>query len=426
MGHFFMSFEVSAAREQFPALRQQDNGRTPIFLDNPGGTQVPQSVIDAMTDYFRHSNANSGGRFATSRRTDAIKQAAREASAAFVNASNSQEVIFGANMTSLTLSFSRAWGRTVQPGDEIIVTQMDHDANIAPWLLLAEDRGLTVRWVRLDVEDGTLDLHSYHAALNEKTRLVCVGYAANALGTINPVKAMAQMAHEAGAQIFVDAVQAAPHLLIDVQEMDVDFLACSAYKFYGPHLGILYGKADLMEALRPYKVRPASDQNPGKWETGTPNFEALAGTKAAIDYIASFGTGATLRERLCSSYEQVRQHENALAWQLIDGLKRLPGVEIRGIVDPARAGERVPTVVFRLADHHPGDMEQQLADEAIYVWSGDHYALETMRALNHQDDGGMVRIGIAHYNDAREIQRTLEVLNGKYARKAFRTPVVLW
>ena len=405
-----MSFDVSAARAQFPALRQQDNGKTPIFLDNPGGTQVPQTVIDAVSDYYRYSNGNSGGRFATSRRTDAMKQAAREAVAAFLNAATAQEIIFGPNMTSLTLNFSRAWGREVQPGDEIIVTQMDHDANIAPWLLLAEDRGLTVRWVRLDVEDGTLDMASYRAALNERTRMVCVGYAANALGTINPVKDMAKMAHEVGAQIYVDAVQAAPHVLIDVQELDVDFLTCSAYKFYGPHLGILYGKAHLLDVLRPYKIRPASEQNPGKWETGTLSFEAIAGTKAAIDYMASFGEGKNLRARLCSSFEGVREHENALAWTLIDGLKQLPNVEIRGIIDQKRAQERVPTVVFRLAEENPGDIEQQLADKAIYIWSGDYYAVETMRALNHQDDGGMVRIGIAHYNNGQEIQRVLEVL----------------
>jgi selenocysteine lyase/cysteine desulfurase len=223
---------------------------------------------------------------------------------------------------------------------------------------------------------------------------------------------MAQMAHAAGAQIYVDAVQAAPHLLIDVQEMDVDFLACSAYKFYGPHIGILYGKAHLLAALNPYKIRPASDHNPGKWEAGTPSFETIAGTKAAIDYIASFGTGGSLRERLQSSYEQVLAHETALTWQFIEGLQQIPYVEIRGIVDPRRAAERVPTVVFRLADHHPQDMEQQLADEVIYVWTGDYYAVETMRALSHQDDGGMVRIGIAHYNNAEEIQRTLAVLKG--------------
>ena len=405
-----MSFDVNAARAQFPALRQQENGRTPIFLDNPGGTQVPQTVIDAITSYFRNSNANSGGRFATSRRTDAMKDSAREAAAAFVNAPTPQQVIFGANMTSLTMSFSRAWGRTVQPGDEIIVTQMDHDANITPWILLAEDRGLTVRWVRLDVEDGTLDMSSYKAALNEKTRMVCVAYAANALGSVNPIKQMAKLAHGAGAQIFVDAVQAAPHLLIDVQDLDVDYLACSVYKFYGPHLGILYGKADLLEGLRPYKIRPASDKNPGKWETGTPSFEAIAGTKATIDYIASFGSGDTLRARLKSSYKQVKTYEEGLTWQLIDGLKQLPGAEIRGVVDNKRAAERVPTVVFRLPAQHPGDIEQRLADESIYAWSGDYYAVETMRALGHQDDGGMVRLGMAHYNTEQEIQRVLDVL----------------
>jgi cysteine desulfurase family protein (TIGR01976 family) len=405
-----MPFDVQTARAQFPAFEQRDNGRTPIFLDNPAGTQVPQRVIDAVVNYYRHDNANSHGVFATSQRTDALKQSARETAAAFLNAQCPEEIAFGPNMTTLTLGFSRAIGRNLKPGDEIILTQMDHDANISPWLLMAEDRGLTVRWVRLDVETGTLDLKTYESALNEHTRLVCVGHAANALGTINPIKDMAQRAHAVGAQIYVDAVQAAPHILIDVQDLDIDYLVCSAYKFYGPHIGILYGKYDLLQAITPYKVRPAGDANPDKWETGTGSYETIAGTKAAIEYLASFGEGSTLRERLASSYAQLTEHERRLTWQLIEGLKTISHIEIRGIVDSAQAAERVPTIIFRLAGKHPEAVAKALANEAIYVWNGDYYAWETMRALNHHDDGGMVRIGIAHYNTEDEIRRTVEIL----------------
>ena len=405
-----MSFDVQSVRAQFPALQQEEHGKTPVFLDNPAGTQVPQRVIDAVVNYYRQDNANSGGVFATSQRTDSMRLAARETLQIFLNAARPEEIAFGANMTTLTFSFSRAFGRTLNPGDEIIVTQMDHDANINPWLLMAEDRGLTVRWVRLDSESGRLDLDSYRAALNERTKLVCVGYAANALGTINPIQKIAKMAHEAGAQIYVDAVQAAPHLLIDVRALDVDYLVCSAYKFYGPHIGVLYGKHALMEALPAYKVRPAHDETPHKWETGTPSFETIAGTAASVEYLASIGDGETLRNRLVSAYNRIGEYEAQLTWSLIDGLKNLPGSEIRGIVEKESAVERVPTVIFRLAKGSPDDIARSLANEAVYVWSGHYYAIETMRALNHDDDGGMVRIGIGHYNTIEEIDRTLAIL----------------
>jgi len=405
-----MTFDVALARAQFPAFEQKDGGRTPIFLDNPAGTQVPLMVIDAVTDYYRHSNANSGGVFATSQRTDTMKNQAHATLATFLNAKRPEEIIFGANMTTLTFSFSRAFGRTLNSGDEIIVTQMDHDANVNPWLMMAEDRGLTVRWVRLDAETGTLDLDSYANALNPHTRLVCVGHAANALGTVNPIAKMTAMAHAVGAKVYVDAVQSAPHLLLDVQALDVDFLVCSAYKFFGPHVGVLYGKYDLLAELNAYKVRPSATTPPGKWETGTNSFETIAGTQAAVAYLASLGAGANLRAQLSNSYDQIRHYENDLTWQLIDGLKAIPGTEIRGIVDKSQADERVPTVIFRLANQHPQETAVALSNAAIYVWSGDYYAVETMRALNHHQDGGMVRIGIAHYNTQEEVQKTLNVL----------------
>lgn len=399
--------DVHSIRAQFPVFRQE---HPPVFLDNPAGTQVPQQVIDAVSAYYIHDNANAGGVFATSQRTDAMKQSARETLAAFLNASIPDEIVFGPNMTTLTLQFSRAFGKRLNPGDEIILTQMDHDANVNPWLLLAQDHGVTVRWVRLDVEDGTLDMASYETALNEKTKLVCVGHAANSLGTINPIQKMAKMAHDAGAQIYVDAVQSAPHMLIDVKELDVDYLVCSAYKFYGPHIGVLYGKYDLLEQLTPYKVRPASDITPGKWETGTASYETIAGTKAAVEYLASPGQGNELRECLTDAYKKIVEYERLLVWQLLDGLKAIPDIEIRGIVEKSRAGERVPTVIFRLPGKHPDEVARALTNSGIYVWSGDYYALETLRALGHDTDGGMVRIGIAHYNTPVEIQFVLEKL----------------
>lgn len=398
--------DVNWVRAQFPVLHNQN--KPPIFLDNPAGTQVPQHVIEAVSNYYSYDNANSGGFFATSQRTDEMRHSARQTLATFLNASDANEIVFGANMTSLTLQFSRAID--LKAGDEIILTQMDHDANVQPWRLMAQDKDVTVRWVRLDAEDGTLDMATYENALNEKTRLVCVGHAANALGTINPIKKMAQMAHDAGAQIYVDAVQSAPHVLIDVQDLDVDFLVCSAYKFYGPHIGVLYGKYDLLEKLTPYKVRPAKDQTPDKWETGTPSFETIAGTKAAVEYLASIGQGNNLRSQLESSYRILMEHEKNLVWQLIEGLKTIPNIEIRGIVDRVRAEERVPTVIFRMPALHPDDLARVLAEQNIYVWSGDYYAVETMQALGHGDDGGMVRIGIAHYNTDAEIAFVLEKL----------------
>jgi cysteine desulfurase family protein (TIGR01976 family) len=405
-----MPFDVAQARAQFPALTSDASYSAPIFLDNPAGTQVPQRVIEAVSHYFRHDNANSGGAFPTSQRTDAMRWAARQTLAAFLNAQRPEEIVFGANMTTLTLHVSRAIGLTLQAGDEIILTQMDHDANVNPWLLLAKDHHLTVRWVRLDPETGQLDLATYQAALNANTKWVCVGHAANALGTVNPIQQMAQMAHQVGAKIYVDAVQSAPHLLIDVQALDVDILVCSAYKFFGPHVGVLYGKYDLLEALTPYKVRPAHDETPDKWETGTASFETIAGAAAAVEYLASFGQGGTLRERLADSFSQIMAYENGLTWQLIEGLKRIPGMELRGIVEPSQAAWRVPTVICRPAKYDPWEVAQRLAQAGIYVWSGHYYAVETMRALNHEHDGGMVRIGIAHYNTAQEIGQVLNVL----------------
>ncbi|MEJ2447219.1 MAG: aminotransferase class V-fold PLP-dependent enzyme, partial [Anaerolineales bacterium] len=280
-----MSFRPQEIRDQFPGLR-----REAIFLDNPAGTQIVQSSLDRIENYLIHTNANHEGAFTTSRESDALMELARQTAADFLNAPLSEEIVFGPNMTSLTLHLSRSLARTLEPGDTIAVTRLDHDANVSPWTLIADDRGCNVAWVDFDVEDGRLDLDSYYAALDQKPKLVAVGYASNALGTINPVKELTRLAHQAGALVYVDAVQYAPHGPIDVQDLDVDFLVCSAYKFYGPHIGILYGRYSLLDELKAYKVRPASDQVPWKWETGTPSFEGIAGVLGALEYFEKLGT----------------------------------------------------------------------------------------------------------------------------------------
>ncbi|MDX2163467.1 MAG: cysteine desulfurase-like protein [bacterium] len=383
--------DIDALRAQFPSLSQQVSDRTPIYFDNPAGTQVPQRVIDAVTGYFTHMNANQGGAFHTSRATDALVSAVREKVARFLNAPHPDEIVFGPNMTTLNFALSRALAHTLQPGDEIVLTRMDHDANVSPWLRIAADRGLTVRWVDIITPECTLDLNTLEAALTDRTRIVATVHASNAVGTINPVAQIAQMAHAAGALIVVDAVQSAPHLPIDVQAIGCDFLLCSSYKFFGPHAGILWGRYDLLASLPAYKVRPSKDVPPYRWETGTPAFELIAGVGAAVDYLMEIGI------------DRLLAYERDLAAHLIDVLRRIPGVQIAGITDPARYHERVPTVAFSLDGYTPTEIASHLAAHAIYVWDGNYYAVEIMRRLNRPD--GMVRVGLAHYNTHAEIDQ---------------------
>jgi cysteine desulfurase family protein (TIGR01976 family) len=403
-------------------LAQTQDGRPVVFLDNPGGTQVPQSVVDAMSDYLVHSNANHGGAFATSERSDAILHEAHAAMADMVNAASPDEIVFGPNMTTLTLSISRALARDLGPGDEIVVTRMDHDGNISPWLLVAEDRGATVRWADFDVEDYTLDMDGLHGLINERTRIVAVGYASNALGTVNDVRTIVEWAHEVGALAFVDAVQYAPHGPIDVQALGCDLLVSSSYKFFGTHLGALYGKYDLLDRLRAYKVRPAPDDPPGKFETGTQNHEGIAGTLAAVEYLASIG------ERFGTSYERyfpalsgrrlylktgmsvLRAYDHVLSAAILDELETLEGVHIHGITDRNRLRERVPTVSFTWEGRHPREIAEALGEQGIYVWDGNYYALAVTERLGLEDSGGMVRVGAVHYNTVEEIQRLGEAL----------------
>lgn len=396
-----MIFPIPEIRRQFPALSAPT---APVFLDNPAGTQVPQRVIDAVTDYWTHMNANSGGAFRTSVDSDAMVRSVRQKLAAFVNAPRADEIVIGANMTTLNFALSRALAKTLSPGDEIILTHMDHDANVAPWLRIAEDGDLAVRWINLQRDDGTLDLASFDAALSPRTRIVATVHASNALGTINPVAEIARRAHAVGALHVVDAVQSAPHLALDVQAIGCDFLLCSAYKFFGPHQGVLWGRYELLAGLPAYKVRPSKDVPPYRWETGTPAYELIAGIGAALDYLASLGEGETLRARLTSAFVRMGAHERELSDHLLDVLEETPGVHIAGITDRARLSERVPTVVFTLDGFTPEQVAAHLAAEGIYVWDGNYYAVEVMKALGREREG-MVRVGPAHYNTHAEIDQ---------------------
>jgi cysteine desulfurase family protein (TIGR01976 family) len=412
--------DVNSLRSQFPALQQVDEaGRSYVYFDGPGGTQVPQSVIAAMEDYLVRSNSNTHGAFVTSRRTDETITAAREAGADFLNAPSADEIVFGANMTTLTFHMSHALGKLVRPGDEVIVTHLDHDANVAPWKRL-EQQGVEVHQIDFDPETCILDLEELGRALNPRTRLVAVGYASNAVGTINPVDRIAAMAHDVGAWVYVDAVHYAPHGPIDVTALDCDFLVCSAYKFFGPHVGMLWGRQELLEQLPPDKVRPASDEVPNRFETGTLNHEGLAGLTAAIDYLAGVGQRfgepfvgwyAALggrRRDLKTGMAAIQAYEEKLIWRMIDGLRDLPGLRIWGITDPALAAQRAPTVSFTLEGFTPLEVAQHLGDESIFVWDGNFYALAVTERLGLEESGGLVRVGLAHYNTAQEVDRFLE------------------
>ena len=386
-----ISLEPNAVRGQFPSLHSKIDGITPVYFDNPAGTQVPQRVIDAVSGYYLNMNANQGGVFRTSIATDAMVYSVREKVARFLGAAQPEEIVFGANMTTLNFALSRALAQTLKPGDEIVLTRMDHDANVSPWLRIAADYGLKVNWVDIIERDCTLDLNTLEAALSDRTRIVATVHASNAVGTINPVAQIAAMAHAANALYVVDAVQSAPHVAINVQAIDCDFLMCSAYKFFGPHAGILYGKQDLLARLPAYKVRPSKDVPPYRWETGTPAFELIAGVGAAVDYLHDIGM------------ENLAVYERELVAHLIDVIEAVPGARIAGITDRTRLHERVPTVVFSLDGFTPTQVAEHLAKSHIYVWDGNYYAVEIMQRLNKPD--GMVRVGLAHYNTHAEIDR---------------------
>lgn len=419
-----MSLDPQWVRTHFPSVQSSET----LFLDNPGGTQVTQSVIDAITNYYLTANANHGGAFATSERSDEIIHQARVAFVDFLNAARPEEIAFGPNMTTLTFLVSRALGRWLNAGDEIIVTRLDHDANIAPWVALQE-RGVVIKSVDINADDCTLDMSDFEKHLSDKTRIVAVGLASNAVGSVNPVRTIADLAHMAGAFVYADAVAYAPHYPLDVQALNVDFLACSAYKFYGPHLGILYGKYEHLERLQAYKVRPAENVPPHKFETGTQSFESIAGAAAAVNYLASVGEkfGASFaneypnfqgrRLHLKTALRATQAYEKNLFIRLMNGLRELPNVHIYGITDYARFDYRAPTVAFNLDGQHPRDVAAKLGAQNINVWDGNYYALSLMERLDLEASGGAVRIGLAQYNTAEEIDRVLnalqEIANGK-------------
>lgn len=413
-----MALDITAIREHFPALRNQA-----IFLDNPGGTQIVQQGIDRMNAYLVENNANFHGAFRTSRESDAVLEEARSAAADFLNARRPEEIVFGPNMTSLTFNISRSLARTWIPGDEIVVTRLDHDANITPWTLAAEERGCTVKWVDFNPEDGTLNMEDLRAALEGRPRLVAVGYASNALGTINPISEITEMAHAAGALVYVDAVHFAPHGPIDVQQLGCDFLVCSAYKFFGPHTGFLFGRYGLLEGLEAYRVRPAPRDPPGKFEQGTKNHEGIAGFLGTLEYLEWLGV--TLGEQYGDKYDQqfsgrrlrlkcamaaIRAYEYELSRSLLDILSEMPSTTIYGPQNARRLEERVPTFSFTLQDWHPRQVAKELDKSGIYVWDGNYYALAVTERLSLEETGGMVRVGAVHYNTLDEITQFGEAL----------------
>jgi cysteine desulfurase family protein (TIGR01976 family) len=404
---------VHSLREQFPALNRRRDGVLPIFLDGPGGTQVPQRVIDALVHYLSTCNANHGGAFATSQESDRILDEAHAAMADLLNAPSADEIIFGANMTTLTLHLSRALARTLKPGDEVLVTRLDHDANVSPWVLAARDAGAVVRHVDIHPEDCTLDMDDLKRHLGPRTRLVAVACASNAVGTVNDIATLAKLAHAVGARIFVDAVHFAPHGPIDVQAWDCDFLVCSAYKFFGPHVGILWGKRKLLEELPAYKLRPAPDALPGRWMTGTQNHEGLAGVVAGIDYLAEIGAtaGADRRARVHAALAAIRDYEAGLGRQLLSALAERRRFKVWGIADPKRSGERVPTISITIADRPVRQLAEHLAARHIYAWNGNMYALALSERLGLEPQGGFLRLGLIHYNTAEEVDRLIAALD---------------
>jgi cysteine desulfurase family protein (TIGR01976 family) len=435
-----VALDLTYVRAQFPSLSQTVSGHPAAFLDGPGGTQVPQRVIDAISDYLRRDNANTGGAYATSRRTDAMIAEARGAMADFLHCA-ADEVVFGPNMTTLTYAISRAIGRELKPGDEIVVTRLDHDANVSPWLQMAEDRGITVRWAEIHDENCTLDLADLASKINENTKLVAVGYASNAVGTINPVKVITKLAHAAGALVCIDAVHYGPHGLIDVAALDCDFLACSTYKFFGPHMGVLFGKREHLKRFNPYKVRPNTNAIPNCWEWGTLNHECIAGITACVEYIADLGRGLTngtteigvphpsrlskggndaanasvikseRRAAIEAAYAAIHDHERALTERLIAGIKKIPGAKIYGITEPARFNDRCGTFAVRIEGHTPLELATKLGERGFFTWDGNYYALNLTEHLDVEKSGGFLRIGLVHYNTLDEVDRLLAALN---------------
>ncbi len=402
------AFDPMTIRDQFPALAIEQDGRPIVYLDGPGGTQVPQRVIDAVVGYYHTMNANDGGAFATSRASGAMVAAARGAVADLLGATSPDQVHFGANMTTLTFHVSRSIGATLGAGDEILVTTLDHEANVSPWRALAADRDLVVRTVDIHAEDGTLDLEQLATLLGPRTRLVAVGVASNALGTISPVARIAEMAHAHGALVFVDAVHSVPHISVDVSALGADLLVTSPYKWFGPHSGVLWAADGVLDRLPAYKVRPAHDPV----ATGTPAFELIAGVAAAVDYLADLGGDTSLgrRERLVRAMHTITAYEAGLGVRFMSGLAAIRDLRLWGISDPGRVAERTPTFGLTSSRRTPLEMAVALGRAGICSWNGHFYAQALIERLGLAATGGVLRLGFVHYNTAAEVDRTLEAL----------------
>lgn len=417
-----MSFDIDAIRAQYPALAITDDGKRRIYLDNPAGTQVPDSVAQAMSEIMLSASANLGGYFASSEAADAAVQEARDAMADFLNAPSSDEIIFGQNMTTITLHISRSIGRMFEKGDQIVVTQMDHDANVWPWVQMARDLELEIIWYPFNTETYEFDLDVLDDLITDRTKLICVGGASNLTGTINDVEAICGRARAAGALSFVDAVQSAPHVPSDVQQIGCDFFVCSAYKFFGPHQGILWGRRDVLGKLEPYKVRPAPAELPWSFETGTQSHEGMVGTAAAVDYFARIGETMAQdrmddwshfsgrRQKVHAAMDLLFDYEKQLAERLLDGLATIEGVTVLGITDTAALDRRVPTVSFVHASATPDDVARKLGEQNIFVWNGHNYAVEIAKALDIMETGGAIRVGPVHYNTFEEIDTAVEAI----------------
>jgi len=403
------AFPIDLVRSQFPAL-----DAPAVYVDNPAGTQLPQPVIDAVTQAMVTAASNLGGFFGASQAADAIYERAHEAAADLLGAASGKEIVIGQSMTMLTFQISRSLGRDWRAGDEIIVTRMDHEGNVSPWIRLAEERQLTIRWLTINRDSWRIEPVDLRALLNERTRLLALNYASNMTGSINPVAELTRIARSAGALVYVDAVQLVPHCKAEVSQLDCDFLACSAYKFFGPHLGVLWGRASLLADLYPYAVRCAPQDLPGRHEIGTPQTELYAGLTAAVDYLAWLGEHAgatgTRRQKIAGAYRAATAHEMPLAQHLIDELVRIPGVQLHGISAAAHMHERVPTISITHAEHRNVDLARALAGRGINVWSGHNYALELARFLQLDEADGVLRIGLAHYNTAGEVERLIGAL----------------
>jgi len=407
------TLDLTWVRSQFPSLAQTIDGNPAVFFDGPGGTQVPLRVIEAIAGYLQSHNANTNGAYHTSRNTDRLIAGARAAMADFFNC-DADEVVFGPNMTTLTFAMSRAIGRELKAGDEILLTHLDHDANISPWQAL-EERGIVIRFANINEDDCTLDMEDLARKISARTKLIAVGYASNAVGTTNDVKEIVGLAHRNGVLAYIDAVHYAPHGPIDVRTLDCDFLVCSTYKFYGPHMGVLYGKREHLNRLQPYKVRANTNAIPNCWEWGTLNHECIAGIAACVEYLADLGRTANpvasnRRTALLSAYDVIQQHERALAKAMLNGLLSIPGLKLYGISDPARLDQRCPTFAVRIAGHTPLELATKLGDRGFFTWDGNYYALNLTERLDVEKDGGFLRIGLAHYNTPEEVTRFISAL----------------